>query len=51
MGTIRKDYILDRWVYYAVERKKRRMEFKEDEVKDMSSAKTCFFCPGNEHLT
>jgi len=51
MGTIRKDYILDRWVYYAVERKKRRMEFKKDEVKDISSAKTCFFCPGNEHLT
>ena len=51
MGIIRKDYILDRWVYYATERKKRPKEFKEDEVKETSSSKTCFFCPGNEHLT
>jgi UDPglucose--hexose-1-phosphate uridylyltransferase len=51
MGILRKDYLLDRWVYYAAERKKRRMEFKEDRVKDVSSSKTCFFCTGNEHLT
>jgi len=51
MGIIRKDYILDRWVYYATERKKRRVEFIEDKVKDTSSSKTCFFCPGNENLT
>lgn len=51
MGTLRKDYILERWVYYASERKKRRKEFKEEEIKDISSPKTCFFCPGNEHLT
>ena len=51
MGILRKDYILERWVYYATERKNRRREFKEKEVKDISSSKTCFFCPGNEHLT
>jgi len=51
MGVIRKDYILDRWIYYATGRNKRPMEFEEDEVKEISSSKTCFFCPGNEHLT
>jgi len=51
MGILRKDYILEKWVYYATERKNRRREFKEEEVKDISSSKTCFFCPGNEHLT
>ncbi|MBI2656591.1 DUF4931 domain-containing protein [Candidatus Woesearchaeota archaeon] len=49
MGIIRKDYILDRWVYYAVERKKRPRELKSLPVKDES--KICFFCPSNEHLT
>jgi len=49
MGIIRKDYILDRWVYYATERKKRPREFKSVEVKD--NQKVCFFCPWNTHLT
>ncbi|MBI2558441.1 galactose-1-phosphate uridylyltransferase [Candidatus Woesearchaeota archaeon] len=49
MGIIRKDYLLDRWVYYATERKKRPHEFKKVEVKEES--KICFFCPDNEHLT
>jgi len=49
MGIIRKDYILDRWAYYAVERKKRPREFKTGAVKD--ETKVCFFCPSNEHLT
>ncbi|MBS3114826.1 DUF4931 domain-containing protein [Candidatus Woesearchaeota archaeon] len=49
MGIIRKDYILDRWVYYATERRKRPRELKNVAVKDDS--KTCFFCPSNEHLT
>jgi|TARA_Y100000310_G_scaffold50496_1_gene46509 UDPglucose--hexose-1-phosphate uridylyltransferase len=48
MGILRKDYILDRWVYYATERKKRPREFKEDHT---VNTKTCFFCPENEHLT
>ena len=49
MGIIRKDYLLDRWVYYATERKKRPRELKSVEVK--TSAKQCVFCPSNEHLT
>lgn len=49
MGIIRKDYLLDRWVYYATERKKRPRELKSVEVK--SSAKTCVFCPSNENMT
>ena len=48
MGILRKDYILDRWIYYAVERKKRPREFKEDSI---VNSKICLFCPGNEHLT
>lgn len=49
MGIIRKDYLLDRWVYYAVSRKRRPQEFKKIVVKEGS--KGCFFCPSNEHLT
>ncbi len=50
MGILRKDYILNRWIFYAGGRKKRPMEFKIDD-KPNSSAKTCLFCPANEHLT
>ena len=49
MGVIRKDYILDRWVYYASSRVKRPREFKSTTSKEES--KICFFCPGSEHLT
>lgn len=45
---LRKDYILDRWVYLAAERKKRPVEFRRE---IMEESKTCFFCPGNESLT
>lgn len=49
MGIIRKDYILDKWIYYATERKKRPFEFeKEGHIKEN---KICYFCQGNEHLT
>ena len=45
---IRKDYILERYVFYAPERKKRKREFKKTEkIKEG----VCFFCPGNENLT
>ena len=43
MGIIRKDYILDRWVYYATEREKRPMEFREDNA---ISKKIVFSAPG-----
>src|SRR3989344_4763099 len=49
MGILRKDYILDRWVYYAIDRKKRPHDFKSVELREKS--KFCFFCPSNEHLT
>ena len=49
MGVIRKDYILDRWVYYASSRSKRPKEFKSATSREESKA--CFFCPGNEYLT
>ena len=49
MGLLRKDYILDRWVYYASSRGKRPREFKSVVVREES--KTCLFCPGNEKLT
>ena len=45
---LRKDYILDRWVYLAEERKKRPVEFRREIAEE---SKTCFFCPGNEALT
>ncbi|HLC50165.1 MAG TPA: galactose-1-phosphate uridylyltransferase [Candidatus Nanoarchaeia archaeon] len=49
MAIIRKDYLLDRWVYYATGRKKRPQEFKKEASK--TSVKTCVFCPKNENLT
>ncbi len=48
---LRKDYILDRWVYIATERVNRKHEFKETTGLNNSDSKTCFFCPGNEHTT
>jgi UDPglucose--hexose-1-phosphate uridylyltransferase len=47
---LRKDYILDSWVYISAGRKKRKMEFKE-ESSAQGDAKSCFFCPGNEDQT
>lgn len=44
----RKDYILDRWVFYSPERKKRPREFKKSIEEKV---KVCFFCLGNEKLT
>lgn len=49
MGELRKDYILDRWVFYSVGRGARPHEFKESHV--IVPEKVCFFCPGNEKLT
>jgi len=49
MVILRKDYILNRWVYYAVERKKRPREFNREE--NIINSKICILCPGNERLT
>ena len=48
MGELRKDYILDRWVIISPKRGLRPHEFKE-ESKVVEG--TCYFCPGNEHMT
>ncbi|MBW2992126.1 galactose-1-phosphate uridylyltransferase [Candidatus Woesearchaeota archaeon] len=48
---LRKDYILDRWVYIATGRTKRKMEFKEAPKPRDEGPKSCFFCPGNEKST
>ena len=51
MGSneIRKDYLLNRWVVIAKERKRRPTDFvkKDEETK----ADVCPLCPGNEHMT
>ncbi len=46
---LRKDYLLDRWVVLATDRKKRPQQFKKENKSHEEG--TCFFCPGNEHLT
>lgn len=46
---VRKDYILDRYVYIATGRAKRPREFKQEVFEKIS--KDCFFCPGNENQT
>jgi UDPglucose--hexose-1-phosphate uridylyltransferase len=45
---LRKDYILDKWVIIAADRKKRPQEFRKESMKDTS---VCFFCPGKEDTT
>ena len=46
---LRKDYILDRWVIIATDRKKRPKQFEKDHNQNDDSI--CYFCPGSEHLT
>ncbi|MEM4242840.1 MAG: galactose-1-phosphate uridylyltransferase [Candidatus Woesearchaeota archaeon] len=49
MGELRKDYILDRWVFYSARRGKRPKELRQEQI--VIEPKDCFFCPGNESLT
>lgn len=49
MIELRKDYILDRWSYIAIDRENRMKQFKESD--GAQSEGKCFFCPGNEELT
>ena len=46
---IRKDYILDRWVYFAVDRKNRPNEFRHGSLPQ--NLGRCFFCKSGEDLT
>ncbi len=49
MGILRKDYLLERYVYYAISRGKRPVEFKK--IIEKAPAGVCYFCPGSESLT
>ena len=48
-NELRKDYLLDRWVVIAAQRKKRPTDFAKPKEKRQEG--TCAFCPGNEHMT
>lgn len=49
-NELRKDYILDRWVVIASQRRRRPSDFIERRGEEKKQI-TCPFCPGNEHLT
>ena len=50
MNELRKDYLLDRWVVIAAQRKQRPTDFKK--AKEMRRASSlCPFGPGNENMT
>jgi len=50
INELRKDYIIDRWVVIAPQRKKRPLEVVERRPEERGHL-VCPFCPGNEHLT
>ena len=49
-NELRKDYLLDRWVVIATERKRRPTDFVQKPTEEIRH-KDCPFCPGNEHMT
>lgn len=51
MNELRKDPLLDRWVIIAKNRNMRPREFRHEPENVVGDEKTCFFCPGNEHMT
>jgi UDPglucose--hexose-1-phosphate uridylyltransferase len=48
-NEVRKDYLLNRWVVIAKERKKRPTDFAKKTVE--KEERVCPLCPGNEHMT
>jgi len=48
-NELRKDYLLDRWVVLATQRRKRPTDFVK--AKEKRETHACPFCPGNEHMT
>lgn len=50
MTELRRDYLTNRWVIIAPERRKRPSDFKFDRIQ-RDDAEKCPFCPGNEHMT
>jgi len=49
-NELRKDYLLDRWVVIATQRKKRPTDFKQ-RLEEKRQAGVCALEPGNEHMT
>lgn len=49
MGDLRKDYLLNYWVFFSTNRGKRPRQFAEQPVQ--TEVGQCFFCPGNEAST
>jgi len=49
-NQLRKDYLLNRWVVIATERKRRPTDFVQKATEKVDH-KGCPFCPGNEHMT
>jgi len=49
MNEIRKDYLLNRWVVIAKERKRRPTDFVKKE--EEGTVGVCPLCPDNEHMT
>jgi UDPglucose--hexose-1-phosphate uridylyltransferase len=49
-NEIRKDYLLDRWVVIATERRRRPTDFAKKE-REQAKMGVCPMCPGNEHMT
>ena len=48
-NEVRKDYLLNRWVVIAKERKKRPIDFVKKDITQKQGV--CPLCPGNEHMT
>lgn len=48
-NEVRKDYLLDRWVVIAKERKKRPTDFVTNDIVEKTGI--CPLCPHNEHMT
>jgi UDPglucose--hexose-1-phosphate uridylyltransferase len=48
-NEVRKDYLLNRWVVIAKERKKRPVDFVKKGITEKQGV--CPLCPGNEHMT
>ncbi len=49
MNELRKDYLLNRWVIIAKNRRMRPTDFLHESVEEKSGV--CYFCPGNEDMT
>ncbi|MEM2309709.1 MAG: DUF4921 family protein [Candidatus Bathyarchaeia archaeon] len=51
MNELRKDYILDRWVVIASQRRRRPSDYIVEGIRYERGGGLCPFCPGNEHST